>query len=203
MHATYASLLLAPVLVAAIVAPWNETTAPQPAPVPAEAPAMPQYDASRALRLPERYREWIFVGSSLGLSYDDEAPGHEMFAETLMEPTAYRHFTKTGEFREGTMFALILHGADKAVLPGRRGQFAGAVHGVEMAVKDRTRTPAGWAYYGFGGMGAIAKTAQPSGSGCVSCHKAHAARDHVFLQFYPLLAEAAGSTSRAAGPSGR
>jgi hypothetical protein len=198
MRATHASLLFAPVFVAAIIVPWPEPASPQPAAAPssaaADTPVMPQYDAARALRLPERYREWVFVGSSLGLSYDEGASDHEMFAETLMEPTAYRHFVKTGEFREGTMLALLLHGADKAVLPGRRGQFGGAVHGVEMAVKDRTRTPAGWAYYGFGGMGSIAKTAQPSGSGCVSCHRQHAARDHVFLQFYPLLAEAAGIT---------
>jgi hypothetical protein len=205
MHAAHICLLAAPVFAAAIIVPWPETApAPSVQPSAAAAPVMPRYDTDRALLLPEHYREWVFVGSSLGLTYDEAAPDHEMFAETLMEPTAYRHFVRTGEFREGTMFALLLHGADKAVLPGRRGQFGGALHGVEMAVKDRTRTPAGWAYYGFGGMGGLAKKAQPSGSGCVACHRQHAARDHVFLQFYPLLAEAAGITvpSRRAASGG-
>jgi hypothetical protein len=116
-----------------------------------------------------------------------------MFHETLMEPTAYRHFAKTGEFRDGSMFVLMLHGVERGVLPGRRGQFAGELHGVEMAVKDKGRTPEGWAYYGFGGMGgATSKTAQPAKAGsCYNCHKQHAARDNVFLQFYPLLAQAA------------
>ena len=63
-----------------------------------------------------------------------------------------------------------------------------------MAVKDRAHTPEGWAYYGFGGMGgAIRSTATASPkSNCYSCHSEHAARDNVFLQFYPLLAEAVG-----------
>jgi hypothetical protein len=41
-------------------------------------------------------------------------------------------------------------------------------------------------------MGSIrhAASAAPKNS-CFSCHAEHAARDHVFLQFYPLLTEAA------------
>src|SRR5262245_49651905 len=69
-------------------------------------PVMPQYDRDGALRLPDTYRQWVFVGSSLGLSYTEGAPGAEMFNETLMEPTAYREFVRTGTFREGTMLAL-------------------------------------------------------------------------------------------------
>ena len=194
MPATWTLTLLVPAL-AAVVVPWGTWEAPsagKAAPGAAEA-VMPRYAADRALLLPEHYREWVFVGSSLGLSYDAGPSDHEMFHETLMEPTAYRHFVKTGEFRDGSMFVLMLHGAEKGVLPGRRGQFAGEVHGVEMAVKDKTRTPEGWAYYGFGGMGgATATSAQPApASACFSCHKQHAARDNVFLQFYPLLAQAA------------
>lgn len=193
MHATWTLGLLIPAL-AAVAVPWGawEEPARQPAPAAADV-VMPRYGADRALQLPENYREWVFVGSSLGLSYDTAAADHEMFHETLMEPTAYRHFVKTGEFRDGSMFVLMLHGVETGVLPGRRGQFAGDVHGVEMAVKDKTRTPEGWAYYGFGGMGGTtAKTAQPEpASSCFSCHTRHAARDNVFLQFYPLLAQAA------------
>jgi hypothetical protein len=188
---SWAAAIAAPVLAAAVavpVLPWIGAPASTSA---ASAPVMPQYDRDRALLLPENYRQWVFAGSSLSLSYD-EAPGdHEMFNQVLMEPTAYAHFVQTGDFREGTMFVLVLQGADSGVLPGRKGTFASDLHGVEMAVKDRTRTPDGWAYYGFGGMGGIEKRAQPS-AGCVNCHKAHGARDHVFLQFYPLLSDAAG-----------
>lgn len=162
----------------------------------AEETAMPQYEKSGALILPADYRRWVMVGSSLDLSYA-EMPGqagHQMFMHTLMEPTAHRAFVETGKFREGTMFALILQGVADKVMPARSGQFAGDVHGVEMAVKDRAHTPEGWAYYGFGGMGGSIRstaTAAPKNT-CYSCHAEHAARDNVFLQFYPLLAEAAG-----------
>ena len=175
--------------------------------VAAPTQTMPVYNKDRALRLPESYRQWIFVGSSLGLSYSEGESGHEMFHETLMEPTAYRDFVRTGTFRDGTMLALILHGTGQQVMPARHGQFAAEIHGVEMAVKDCTRVPEGWAYYAFGGMNGIRSTAQPMPkTSCYSCHLEHGARDNVFLQFYPLLAEAAHikltASSSAPVPSG-
>ena len=119
-----------------------------------------------------------------------------MFHETLMEPTAYKHFVDTGTFREGTMLALILHGTGENVLPARRGKFAAAVHGVEMAVKDSSHRTEGWAYYNFGGMNGLRATAQAiAKESCYTCHAQHASRDNVFLQFYPLLAEAAHLTA--------
>jgi hypothetical protein len=156
----------------------------------------PRYGSDGALQLPDDYRQWVFVGSSLGLSYTEGQPGMEMFHETLMEPGAYKHFVETGTFREGTMLALILHGTGESVLPARRGRFASQVHGVEMAVKDSSHRPEGWAYYNFGGLAGLRTSAQalPKES-CFSCHSQHARRDNVFLQFYPLLAEAAHLTS--------
>jgi hypothetical protein len=40
---------------------------------------MPQYDSDRNLLLPADYRQWVLVGTSLGLSYAEGAQGHEMF----------------------------------------------------------------------------------------------------------------------------
>ena len=163
------------------------------APASASTDVGPKYGPDGALQLPADYRTWVFVGSSLGLSYSEGAPGMEMFEETLMEPTAYRHFVATGTFREGTMFALILHGVGNAVLPARQGRFGAEIHGVEMEVKDTSHRPEGWAYYAFDGMtGTLQTTARANPkTSCYSCHLEHAARDNVFLQFYPLLAEAA------------
>jgi hypothetical protein len=161
----------------------------------AEQDVMPRYDKSGALMLPADYRRWVMVGSSLDLSYAEmpAQPGHQMFLHTLMEPTAHKAFVETGKFREGTMFALLLQGVADKVMPARQGQFAGDVHGVEMAVKDRAHSPDGWSYYGFGGMGGLRTTATAAPkNNCYSCHADHAQRDNVFLQFYPLLAEAAG-----------
>ncbi|MGH9238885.1 MAG: cytochrome P460 family protein [Vicinamibacterales bacterium] len=155
---------------------------------------MPRYDANRNLVLPDDYRRWVLVGSALGLSYAEGGQGHQMFNTTLMEPSAYRHFIETGTFREGTMFALVGQGVGTNATPARQGQFATDVHMLEMAVKDSTRVPESWAYYGFDGpmMGGYRSTAAPQPqANCFSCHKEHAARDNVFVQFYGLLNEAA------------
>jgi hypothetical protein len=155
---------------------------------------MPRYDTNRNLVLPDDYRRWVLVGSSLGLSYAEGAQDHQMFNTTLLEPSAYRHFVETGTFREGTMLALIVQGIGTDALPARRGQFATDVHMVEMAVKDSARAPEGWAYYGFGGpmAGGYRTSAAPQPrANCYECHVKHAARDNVFMQFYGLLNEAA------------
>jgi hypothetical protein len=155
----------------------------------------PRYDANRNLLLPADYRQWVLVGSSLGLTYAE--PGrdnHQMFNTTLMEPSAYRHYAETGTFREGTMLALITQGIGTNAIPARQGQFATDVHGVEMAVKDSTRVPEEWAYYTFGGPmagGYLTSAAPQPKANCFNCHESHAAQDKVFTQFYGLLNEAA------------
>jgi cytochrome P460 len=186
------TMLAALVLVTAIVATSRAQS-------PAPSPVMPRYDKERALILPADYRRWILAGTSLGLSYAEGAPANPMFHETLIEPTAYQHFVETGEFREGTMLVLIVHGVEEGSVPSRHGQYAAAVHGVEMAVKDRARVPAGWGYYAFGDAPrAGAAAAQPNTSGsCYACHSKNAARDNVFMQFYSLLSAAAPPAPRA------
>lgn len=153
---------------------------------------MPVYDDQDQLLLPTDYRQWIFVGSSLGMGYSESRGTMKMFHHVLMEPTAYRHFTRSGTFREGTQFVLLLHGLGEGVLPQRTGHFADEIHGVEMAVKDSSNFADGWAYFGFGGMGELSDRAKAFDSdSCNSCHSKHAAQDNVFVQFYPLLREAA------------
>jgi hypothetical protein len=192
-HAVVQSVLICAAACAVVVGTRVAVGAQQvSAPVPA-APVMPQYDSDRNLRLPDDYRQWILVGQSLGLSYSEGQSGHQMFNTTLMEPTAYRHYVQTGQFREGTMLALILQGIGTNATPARQGQFATDVHVIEMAVKDKGRVPEGWAYYQFGGpmTGGYRSTAAPQPkNSCYSCHAEHAGRDNVFTQFYGLLREA-------------
>jgi hypothetical protein len=184
------SLMIAAAVLVTAVAATAVAQSAKPAPV------MPKYDKDRALILPADYRQWILAGSSLGLSYAEGAPAHPTFHETLIEPTAYQYFVETGQFREGTMLALIVHEPQDAAAPSKHGQYAAAVQAVEMSVKDRARVPEGWAYYGFGQTPRPgAATAQPNPTGsCYRCHAANAARDNVFLQFYSLLAAAAPRT---------
>ena len=178
---------------AAVVGVRGAVVAEQASGPVASTPVMPQYDGSKNLRLPNDYRQWVVVGQSLGLSYSEGQGNHQMFNTTLMEPTAYRHYIQTGQFRQGTMLALILQGIGTNATPARQGQFATDVHVVEMAVKDAQRVPEGWAYYQFGGpmTGGYLSTSAPMPKGsCYSCHAEHAGRDNVFTQFYGLLKEA-------------
>jgi hypothetical protein len=191
-------IMAAAIWLAVVVAIDSFAMAQQPRPAAATATrVMPQYDTNRNLMLPADYKQWVLAGSSLGLSYAEGGPqgvGMQMFNTTLIEPTAYRHFAETGEFREGTMLVLLLQGIGSNALPARRGQFATDVHGVEMAVKDSSRVPEGWAYYNFGGsmMGGLRTSSAPQPkASCFNCHDEHAGRDHVFTQFYQMLSDAA------------
>jgi hypothetical protein len=190
------AVAVAAIAVLAVAVRGGAAIAQAPSAAPATRPpsgVMPAYDTNGALRLPDGYRQWVLAGTSMGLSYSDGPGGMEMFGETFIEPSAYKHFVDTGTFREGTMLALIVHGIGENALPARRGRFAADVHGVEMAVKDSAHRPEGWAYYAFGGMnGGIRPTAQANPKeNCYNCHKEHAKRDNVFLQYYTLLSEAA------------
>lgn len=152
---------------------------------------MPEYDDEGRLLLPDDWRQWVFIGASLGMSYSEGGGGSEMFHETLLEPSAYRHFAETGEFRDGTMLVLLLHGTGEGVLPQRRGRFATEVAALEMAVKD-SRAAETWSYYGFGGTdGMRSRATAIDANACNECHTEHAAHDNVFVQFYPLLADVA------------
>jgi hypothetical protein len=57
---------------------------------------------------------------------------------------------------------------------------------LEASVKDRSRYPAGWAYFDFDN-GARTTGSMFADAQCHSCHVAHGEKDSVFVQFYPLL----------------
>jgi cytochrome P460 len=154
----------------------------------AAATGAPVYDADGALRRPQGYQEWTFVGASLGLSYAEGASesGPGEFHHVYLRPSSYADFRRTGRFPEGTVLVLELHEAAQKVAPSRHGLFEGRRVAVEAAVKDSARHPEGWAYYSFGDGSRPTATAFPRGA-CFDCHRQHAARDNVFMQFYPVL----------------
>jgi hypothetical protein len=153
-------------------------------------PVNPEYNGTGALVKPIGWEQWIFLGSALNLSYSTGAPPTmDILSVVYMEPTAYRHFKATGEFREGTMTALATYRAGAAGPPAERGIVPTAPSGFEMSVKDRAKTPEGWGYYSFdGGPTATPGTARPfPRSACFDCHEEHAETDRVFTQYYPGL----------------
>jgi hypothetical protein len=66
------------------------------------------------------------------------------------------------------------------------GQYPGDRVAFEMSVKDSEHSPdTVWSYYSFDGTGQSAAPHDPAE--CFDCHDEHAATDHVFSQFYPVI----------------
>ena len=68
----------------------------------------------------------------------------------------------------------------------QKGHYQTDLMGLAVEVKDSARNADKWAYYGYDADGKTAG-AMPKGNGCWSCHEAHAAVEHTFVQFYPTL----------------
>ena len=157
------------------------------------------FEGKSTLIRPEGYREWIFVGSSLGLSYAQDpaqARGSQIYHNVYIRPWAFREFSKTGKFPEGTMMALELATAEVKAEPGLQGSYEKDFIALEISVKDSTRFD-GWGYFNFTEKpGVLKPKADPfPQERCWACHDQKAATDHVFTQFYPVL--------RAAAPASR
>ena len=140
------------------------------------------------------YREWVFVGSSLGLSYAQNPdagrePAAQLYHNVYIDPAAYKEFSRSGEFPEGTVMILELATAEIKREPGLQGSYEKEFVALEASVKDSTRFEGGWAYFGFTERGGTLKArAEPfPQASCWSCHHEKAATDHVFTQFYPVL----------------
>src|SRR5690242_1664498 len=96
----------------------------------APAPAAPPQRAARfegkdTLLRPEGYREWVFVGSSLGLRYDEgkKQPERPEYKNVYIDPAAYRAYRETGAFPQGTVLVLESAAGEEKKEPGLRGSF--------------------------------------------------------------------------------
>lgn len=164
-----------------------------------ESMVKPSYDDEGALNIPVGYREWVFVGASLGLSYSEEIKreGPGRFHHIYMQPESYRQYRDEGTFPEKTMLVMENYSAGSKENPNLHGHFEDERVGLEVALKDSEQFEDGWAYFNFTtakGLGQTAK-AFPKAA-CYDCHAEHAQDDNVFVQFYPILREA-GENRRA------
>jgi hypothetical protein len=154
----------------------------------------PEYASDNQLRFPEHYREWIYLTSGFDMSYNPaaQAASHHVFDNVFVNPAAYRAFLKTGTWPDRTMLVLENRTAEGKGSINQNGNYQGtSVTGLEVHVKDGSRFPEKWAFYGFG-VGRTAKMI-PASAGCQSCHAKHAAVDTTFVQFYPTLLPVAKS----------
>ena len=84
------------------------------------------------------------------------------------------------------MFVIDERDAESKGSINKVGHFQTNLAGVLIEVKDSTRNPDKWTYYGFEPSAETAE-AMPKGNECWSCHDQHAAVEHTFVQFYPTL----------------
>jgi hypothetical protein len=152
------------------------------------------FEGKDTLLRPRGYRQWVFVGSSLGLRYspspDKTDDRHEeTYKNVYVDPAAFREFSQTGRFPEGTVMILEIASSEQKNEPGLTGSFQKQFVALEASVKDSSRFEGGWAYFSFDEPGGTPKDkARPfPESSCLACHREKAATDHVFTQFYPVL----------------
>ena len=164
----------------------------------------PVITPDRQLQFPAQYREWVYIGSGVDMSYNPKegTSDHSMFNTVFVNPSSYREFMKSGTWPNGTALVLensgAVHGGERQASLNKHGLTqTGEIMGMEVHVKDAS-LPGGWGFYEFQG----AKPAKliPQTANCYSCHQQHAAVDTTFVQFYPALLSVAkekGTLSKA------
>ncbi len=161
--------------------------------------AGPDYTSDGQLKLPENYRQWIYLTTGFDMSYSagGMAMDHHMFDNVFVNPESYQAFTETGTWPDKTMLVLEVRKAEGRGSINQKGNFQGTERmGLEVHVKDEARFPGKWAFFGFDDA-KIAKMT-PTEASCYSCHSQHGAVDTTFVQFYPTLlpiAQAKGTLS--------
>ena len=152
---------------------------------------MPVYTADGRLVFPANYREWIYLTTGMDMDYnpDPSMAGHSMFDNVFVNPEAYKAFVATGTWPDKTMLVLEGRMAASEGSINKAGHYQGGVMSQSIHIKDKSRFPGGWAFFGFD-AGKPAKQI-PTKAECYSCHEQHAAVDTTFVQFYPTLLEIA------------
>lgn len=156
----------------------------------------PTYVNGNNLLRPANYREWVFIGSGLGMTYDASVAG-QTFTNVFVNPAAYRGFMETGRWPDKSVFVLEFRASATEAPPNTAGRFQTRLVGLEAEVKD-ARFPDGWGFYNFRlkpDATVIADSAPPLAgkdvASCVECHTKSAAVERTFVQFYPTLLEVA------------
>lgn len=154
-----------------------------------------RYTAEGELIKPIDFREWVFLGSGLGMTYTPPearpvaaANRPPAFTNVYVNPSSFREFMKTGTWPDQTMLILEIRASASEGSINLGGRYQTGLLAVEANVKDSSR-PSTWTFYDFG-RNDRAK-ALPTTAECYSCHGKNTAVDNTFVQFYPTLLEVA------------
>jgi hypothetical protein len=180
LYGLVAALLAATIIVA------TERSQPPP-------PATPQFTADGKLVRPVDYRRWVYVSSGFGMSYNPNAGGNgaPAFTNVFVNPASYDYFQSHGKWPDKTMFVLEIYGSTSTGSINKHGSFQKTFVGLDVEVKDESRFPDKWAYFGFDGDETAAAASTPAKNECWKCHEQSAAVEHSFVQFYPDLLKVA------------
>jgi len=173
-------------------AQYDSKTAPSQEGEKTSSTQMPTYTEDGRLLFPANYREWIYLTSGIDMSYSPNAMGmdHSMFDNVFVNPDAYKAFLQTGTWPDKTMLVLEVRVAGSKASINKSGHYQTSdLMGREVHVKDESRFPGKWAFFGFESDSPAKQV--PKEASCYSCHEAHAAVDTTFVQFYPTLIEIA------------
>ena len=147
----------------------------------------PEYSGEQ-MKLPENYRQWIYLTTGFDMSYNKAAMqmDHHMFDNVFVNPEAYKAFLESGTWPDKTVLVLEARKAEGKGSINQKGNFQGTdIMGLEVHVKDEARFPGKWAFFSFDDS-KLGKMI-PTNMECYSCHSQHAAVDTTFVQFYPTL----------------
>lgn len=160
-------------------------------PISAATPAPPadgpEFTADGKLVRPANYRKWVFLSSGYGMSYSQQPSDHLMFTNVFVPPADYDYFLQHGSWPEKTMFVLEIYGSQSKGSINKHGTFQTELMGLDVEVKDASRFPDKWAYFGFDVNEAASAPIAPGKNDCWKCHDQNAAVEHSFVQFYPAL----------------
>ena len=177
--------LLPAALILVIAAIILVAASPQSAP-PSPETSGPSYTADGHLKMPKNYRKWVYLTTGFDMSYNpDMSMGHHMFDNVFVDPASYKAFLETGTWPDKTMLVLEQR-MGKTGSINKAGNYQDTdIMGLEVHVKDASRFPGKWAFFGFDNE----ETGDlfPPEAECYKCHAAHAAVDTTFVQFYPTL----------------
>jgi len=141
--------------------------------------------------LPGDYREWVFLSSGLGMTYQPMAGQSDpAFTNVFVNRSAYRSFLSTGTWPDKTMLLLEVRASVSKGSINKAGSYQSALIAIEGEVKDRAKFPGhGWTFFAFGKSSTGKMLARTED--CYACHQEHGAVDNTFVQFYPALLEIA------------
>ena len=157
-----------------------------------QAPADGPRYAGTALVRPSNYREWVFLSSGLGMTYEPPSanPRPPTFGNVFVNPSSYRSFMQTGKWPDKTIFVLEFRNSESEGSINKSGRYQTSLAALEAEVKD-SRFPDGWAFFNLRGEAPAEPLSASASAPCVECHTKNTAVERTFVQFYPTLLEAA------------